>query len=91
MYRQIYHPDDQHFQCILWRASPDLPIEVFRLLTVTCGVISSTFLSQRTLKQLTVDHASELPIGAQILQSEIYMDNVLSGADSLSETEIKRA
>ena len=84
MYRQIWvYPDDQHFQSILWRVSPDLPIEIFRLLTVTYGVVSSTFLSQRTLKQLAVNHASEFPIGAQILHSETYMDDVLSGADSL--------
>ena len=57
---------------------------------MTYGIACSTFLSQRTLKQLAIDQGAGYPISAQILQSEIYMDDVLSGADSVQELEIKR-
>ena len=79
MYRQIWlHADDQHFQSILWRASSEFPVEVYRLHTVTHGVFTSTFLAQCTLKQLVAAHGAEYPLGASIPKNDIYMDDVLS-------------
>ena len=46
-------------------------------------LVSSTFLSQRTLKQLASDHQSQFALDAKVLSNEIYIDDVLSGAHSL--------
>ena len=91
MYPQILiHEDDQHLQSILWRSSSDSPVEIFRLRTVTYGLVSSTFLSLRTVKQLAADHQGEFPLGAKVLNEEIYMDDVLSCAHSLEEAKLKQ-
>ena len=47
MYRQIWlHADDQHFQSILWRASSELQVEVYWLLTV---ITTSYYVRSRYL------------------------------------------
>lgn len=46
------HAEDQPYQCILWRKSPDEPIKTFQLCTVTYGVTSAPDLALRCLKQL---------------------------------------
>ena len=64
MYRQILvHPDDQHYQTILWRDSRDSDVQPFHLRTVTYGIVSSTFLAQRVIKQLAADYQKELTPG----------------------------
>ena len=91
MYRQILlHDEDQHMQSILWRKSSSAPVEVYRLRAVTYSLVSATFLAQCTIKQLAVDHQTEFPLGAKVLQEEVYMDDVLSGAHSLDNAKIKR-
>lgn len=86
MFRQILiHPDDQHYQSILWRFDPSEPIHTYKLNTVTYGLVCSPFLANRTIKQLAVDHMFEHPWGAEVLRTEIYMDDVLSGGHTISE------
>ena len=91
--RQILiHEDDQHLQSILWRNSSDAPVEIYRLRTVTYGLVGSTFLSQRILKHIVADQQGVFmfPLGAKVLNDEIYMDDVLSGAHSLEEAKCKQ-
>lgn len=53
MYRQItICPEDRRFQRILWRNSPDQPLRIFELNTVTYGISSAPFLATRTLIEL---------------------------------------
>jgi hypothetical protein len=56
MYCQIIvHPQDRDLQRILWRYSPEEPIQEYRLTTVTYGTASAPFLSTRCLKKLADD------------------------------------
>ncbi|XP_011884024.1 PREDICTED: uncharacterized protein LOC105571157, partial [Vollenhovia emeryi] len=80
MYRQILvDPRDTTYQRILWKTrDSDRPSE-FKLLTVTYGTACAPFLALRVIKQLIADEGHNFPFAAKILQSQIYVDDVLFG------------
>ncbi|XP_025265860.1 uncharacterized protein LOC112638415 [Camponotus floridanus] len=86
MYRQILiHPDDRDHQRILWwhRAAND--IREYRLRTVTYGLACAPFLVIRTLHQLADDEGQRFPRGAVALRRDTYVDDIVTGASTLSE------
>jgi hypothetical protein len=86
MYRQIVvHPRDRDLQRILWRRSPDSPIQEYQLTTVTYGTSSSPFLATRCLKKLADDNRSKYPRTAQVLSNDFYVDDLLSGTLTVNE------
>ena len=86
MFRQIgIEPVDQPYQSILWRFDKSEPIQTYRLTTVTYGLACSPFLAIRTLLKLAEDYGKTYPIAAEAVRSEMYSDNVLSGAHSSEE------
>ncbi|GFT78884.1 integrase catalytic domain-containing protein [Trichonephila clavipes] len=88
MYRMIWiNPDQRKLQRILWRANMDEPIKTFELSTVTYGTTSAPFLATRTLKQLALDEAENFPLGSSVVMSEMYIDDVLTGAETLLEAK----
>ncbi|XP_055586460.1 uncharacterized protein LOC129739089 [Uranotaenia lowii] len=88
MYRQVQvDPSDTSFQRIFWRENPGDRLRVLELTTVTYGTGSAPFQAVRCVKQLAEDEAAEFPIGARIAKEDFYVDDVLSGADTLSEAE----
>ncbi|XP_076679541.1 uncharacterized protein LOC143374875 [Andrena cerasifolii] len=85
MYRQIrVHTDDCDFQRILWRKKASDPVKAYRLLTVTYGMACAPYLAIRTLKQLSADEIDRYPSAAPCLLNDVYMDDVISGADTIS-------
>lgn len=86
MFRQVITDrEDQHSQCILWRYEPTDPIRIYRLTSVTYGLPCSDGLASRTIKQLEADHLHEYPLGDDIPNDELYMDDALSVAHTISE------
>ena len=86
MYRQILlHPDDRRYQLVLWRANKDSEISDYELNTVTYGLNCAPYLAIRTLRQLASDEQQRFPRAAAILQRDVYMDDVVTGADSIEE------
>ncbi|XP_055846062.1 uncharacterized protein LOC129912000 [Episyrphus balteatus] len=84
MYRQILvNPRDTPFQRILFRTSPHLEIEDYELLTVTFGVNCAPYLAIRTLLELSKIGKTDFPLASKILQSEFYVDDVLSGGHNI--------
>ncbi|XP_075150719.1 uncharacterized protein LOC142224820 [Haematobia irritans] len=91
MYRQIcVHDDDQKFEQILFRPAPNKPVQNFRLQTVTFGVNAAPFLAIRPLLELSKDCQPLYPKASQILQHEVYVDDVLSGAHSIAGAKVKQ-
>ncbi|KAL0852653.1 hypothetical protein ABMA27_012494 [Loxostege sticticalis] len=87
MYRQIEVDESQrHLQLILWREDRSKPIQVLQLNTVTYGTASAPFLSTRCILQLA--HECSDPEIANIIQHDIYMDDLSTGCQS--ENDIKR-
>ena len=52
---------------------------------MTYGFVCSPFLAIRTLLKLANDYGKTYPIAVEALQSEMYSDNMLTGAHSLEE------
>ncbi|XP_055918357.1 uncharacterized protein LOC129950441 [Eupeodes corollae] len=88
MFRQILiHPEKTKFQQIIWRDDPAKPLQLYKLLTVTYGTKCAPFLSIRVLQQLADDEASKYPTGSEILKRDIYVDNIISGADDINKAK----
>ncbi|GFR27851.1 uncharacterized protein TNCT_180301 [Trichonephila clavata] len=82
MYGQILLADeDQKYQQILWRKNSNEDIHTHKLKTVTYGLASASFLATRCIKQIAFD-IKDNPSFSQILQEDIYMDDLLSGSDT---------
>ncbi|GAB1868085.1 Gag-pol polyprotein [Camponotus japonicus] len=82
MYRQILvDPRDTNYQRILWKSSLSEPLLDYQLLTVTYGMACAPFLALRVLKQLVIDEGQQFPLAVPILSNNIYVDDLLFGAD----------
>lgn len=81
MYRQILvSPNHRSYQRIIWRSNPNEKLEDYELQTDTFGTAPI-----KTIKQLAFDESDLYPIGANILSNDFYVDDLLSGADSVAE------
>ncbi|XP_070518810.1 uncharacterized protein [Cardiocondyla obscurior] len=90
MYRQILvNSQDRDYQRILWRSFPSDPIKEYQLNTVTYGITSAPFLAIRTLQQLASNEKIQYPTGAEILLKETYMNDILTGADTVLDAKEK--
>ncbi|GFX28392.1 integrase catalytic domain-containing protein [Trichonephila clavipes] len=73
--------EDQRYQQILWRNNSSENIRTYKLKTVTYGLASASFLATRCIKQIALDDKDN-PNLSRVLQEDIYMDDLLSGADT---------
>ncbi|MDD9341209.1 MAG: A17 family peptidase, partial [Providencia heimbachae] len=86
MYRQILVTDKhQDFQRILWRDSPNENIKCYKLTTVTYGTSCAPYLAIRCLNKLAEDGDVTHPQAAKIILSDCYVDDVITGADTIDE------
>ncbi|GFY08507.1 uncharacterized protein TNCV_809401 [Trichonephila clavipes] len=79
--------DQRKLQCILWSKNIGEPIKTFELSTVTYGRTSAPFLATCTLRQLALDEAENFPLGSPVVMSDMYIDDVLTGAETLLEAK----
>ncbi|XP_054711310.1 uncharacterized protein LOC129220901 [Uloborus diversus] len=88
MYRQILiNPEQRKLLRILWKSDPKGPVDTFELNTVTYGTSCAPFLAIRTLKQLAEEEIEKFSKASEVLKNDCYMDDVLSGADSIKATQ----
>jgi hypothetical protein len=86
MCRQIaVHPQDRDLQRMLWRYSPEAPIQEYRLTTVTYGTSSAPFLATRCLNKLADDNEPQFPWATHVLKNDFYVDDLLSGTSTIEE------
>ncbi|KAI5641664.1 hypothetical protein NE865_06178 [Phthorimaea operculella] len=91
MFRQtMIHPDDRRYQLILWRESPDEPMVTYELNTVTYGLKPSPYLAVRTLRELAAQERVRYPRAAAVLDRDVYVDDICTGADSVEQALILR-
>ncbi|XP_065204029.1 uncharacterized protein LOC135834119 [Planococcus citri] len=82
MYRQMWVPDeDRDLQRIVIYENGEI-IDC-QLNTITYGTSSAPHSAIRTIFQLADDGESEFPAAAAVLRKNTYVDDTLSGADSL--------
>ena len=85
MFRYILlSENDRDCHRFLLRESTDLPVKVYRMKRLTFGVTSSPFIASQTLRQVAIDFADEYPIASDVVLNEFYVDNVLTGASSIT-------
>lgn len=60
-------------------------VREFELCTVTFGLPPSPFQAQRVLQQLALDEGTDFPRGAEVLNNEVYVDDLVTGASSVEE------
>lgn len=83
IYRQIaVHADDRDLQRIVWRVGEEM--REFQLCTVTYGLACAPFLAIRTLHQPAEDEKNRFPLGAAVLQNDVYVDDIFLGASTMS-------
>ncbi|XP_063837162.1 uncharacterized protein LOC135086306 [Ostrinia nubilalis] len=86
MYRQIkVHEDDTNFQRLVWRNNPNEAIKDFKLVRVTFGTASAPFLVVRTLQQVAKDEGLNYPLAVDKVRENFYMDDMMSGCESVAE------
>ncbi len=86
MYRAIdLSMDDRDVHRFVWRNNPDDPLCDYRMTRVTFGVSASSFAANMTVKQNALDHATNHPLAANAVNQSFYVDDGLTGADSVSE------
>ncbi|XP_067634789.1 uncharacterized protein [Eurosta solidaginis] len=91
MYRQFgMSPKDRQFQLIVWRDEPHLPLQFYELNTITYGTASAPFLAIRSLFFIAETYGNLYPLGAHVLKSDLYVDDVLTGADTLEELKQRK-
>lgn len=84
MYRQIkLHADQRDLHRIWWRNDAHEIIKCYRLKTVTYGTKCAPFLAIRTLFKLADDEETKFPQASRILKRDFYVDDVLTGSDSV--------
>ncbi|GFY59280.1 integrase catalytic domain-containing protein [Trichonephila inaurata madagascariensis] len=84
MFRQILiDPAQRDLLRIMWKTGANEEPVIYRLKTVTYGTASAPFLAIRTLKQLAMDEASTFPLDSKVALQDVYMDDVVSGAQNL--------
>lgn len=90
MFRQILvAPEDRDLQRILWRPTPDSPVNAYQLITVTYGLGSAPYLAIRTLRQLAEDEGKRFPLAVPVILNETYVDNIHSGGNTVEEAQEK--
>ena len=86
MYRavELAIPDRDLHQFV-WRSHPDQPLQDFRMTRITFGVSASPFAANMALKQNALDYTNEYPLAAEAVHTSFYVDDGLTGADSIEE------
>ena len=85
MFREVsLRQADRDWHCYLVRKK-DGQIQDCRMKRVTFGVRSSPFLATQVLRQLAMDYRDEFSKAADIILNTFYVDDVLTGADTLPE------
>ena len=86
IYRAVLlHPADKDLHRFVWRASPSQPLRDYRMTRITFGVAGSSFAANMAVKQNAQDLALQYPLAAKAVESSFYVDDTLTGADTVEE------
>lgn len=84
-YRMIYvHPDDRKHQRLFYRPNAASPVLEYEINRLVYGMTPSSFLAQRTLKQLVAEEGQKFPLAASAILNDTLMDDCISGASDIA-------
>lgn len=88
LYRFIWLNENQRYlQTVIWRSSPNEPLQDWQLGTVTYGTKSAPYLAMRTLHKLADDEKDSYPDAANVLKNFFYMDDLVYGQDTIDASK----
>ncbi|XP_064382855.1 uncharacterized protein LOC135331570 [Halichondria panicea] len=92
MYRAVeLTTADRDLHRFVWRNNPKDPLLDFRMTRITFGVSASSFAANMAVKQNAIDHAMEYALAAKSVDTSFYVDDGLTGADTVQEAiELQR-
>ena len=76
---------DKDLHHFVWRSSPSEPLRNYHMTRVIFGVTASSYASNMAVKQNALDLAHQYPLAAKAVILSFYVDNTLTGADSVEE------
>ena len=87
MYRGIELAlSDRDLHRFVWRKKTNEPLGDFRMTRVTFSVSTSSFAANMAVKQNASDFAMDFPLAYDAVKDNFYVDDGLTGADSVEET-----
>lgn len=86
MYCQVRVSEkDTDFQRLLWKDNANAEAEDYRLLRVTFGTAAAPYLAVKSLQQTAHDEGVKYPTAAERVINDYYMDDLLTGCQSVKE------
>ena len=86
MFRAIeFVPSDRDLHRFVWRRTPEEPLQDYCMTGVTFGVSASSFAANMSLEQNVLDFAIDYPQAAKVVEDSFYVDDGLTGADSIQD------
>ena len=89
MYRAVgLVESDKDLHRFVWRSHPGESLQDYRMIRVTFGVSASSFAVNMSLQQNADNFAHEFPVAVKAVHKSFYVDDGLTGADSVAGTII---
>ena len=86
MYRAVELTlSDRDLHRFVWRRNQSDPLQDYRMTRVTFGVSASSFAANMAVKQNAIDFTLEYPKAAIAVEKSFYVDDGLTGADTIEE------
>jgi len=83
MYRQVsVAKEDCDLQRIVWRLSPSEVLRTYRLMTVTYGMATASFMVTQCLASLAKEFEEKYPKASKAIKCDIYMDYLMTESDN---------
>ena len=87
MFREVgLHEEERDLHRYLVKGT-DNSFQEYRMTRLTFGVTCSPFLATQVLQQVAADYSAEYPTAAAIIGTCFYVDDVLTGADTVEEVK----
>jgi len=85
MYRQVLISSEHRFQYIFWRNHRSESLQTYVLKTVTYSTAEAPHIAIRSMVHLANQFENDYSTGAGIIKSSFYVDDIISGANSVVE------
>ncbi|XP_050064174.1 uncharacterized protein LOC126553022 [Aphis gossypii] len=86
MYRQILiSEENRSLQTILWRSQPSDKLKEYCLNTITYGTSPASYLATACLEKLAQECEEKAPLASRAIKSDFYMDDLLTGANTIAD------
>ena len=81
------HESEQKYHKFLWRDGPHLPLQTYQLTTMTFGIAESPYKANAVTQHHVDKHKDACPKGASALQTSLYVDDLITSADSVEDAK----